>query len=55
VLEPYGDDSRAHERNGNPQRLSHYAETAENPNRVWTLSRFNRRRHFLPFRAIFRR
>ena len=36
VLEPYGDDSRVHERNGNPQRLSHNAETAESPNRVCT-------------------
>jgi hypothetical protein len=39
VLEPYGDDSSVHERNGNPQRLSHNAETAENPNRVWTFKK----------------
>jgi hypothetical protein len=34
VLEAYGDDCRGHERAGNPQRLSHNAETPENPNRV---------------------
>ena len=39
VLEPYGDDCRVHEHNGNPQRLSHNHETAENPNRVWTLKK----------------
>jgi hypothetical protein len=39
ILEPYGDDSRVHERNGNPQGLSHNAETAENPNRVWTFKK----------------
>jgi hypothetical protein len=39
ILEPYGDDTRVHERNGNPQRLSHNAETAENPRRVWTFKK----------------
>jgi len=39
VLEPYGDDSRIHERDGNPQKLSHNAETAENPRRVWTFKK----------------
>jgi hypothetical protein len=39
VLEPYGDESRVHERDGNPQRLSHNAETAENPRRVWTFKK----------------
>jgi hypothetical protein len=39
VLEPYGDDARVHERNGKPQRLSHNAETAKNPNRVWTFKK----------------
>jgi hypothetical protein len=39
ALEPYGDDCRVHERTGNPQRLSHNAETAENPNRVWTFKK----------------
>jgi hypothetical protein len=42
VLEPYGDDSRVHERNGNQQRLSHNAETAENPRRVWTFKLLER-------------
>jgi hypothetical protein len=39
VLEPYGDDCRVHEHNGNPQRLSHNHESAENPNRVWTFKK----------------
>jgi hypothetical protein len=39
VLEPYGEDSRVHERDGNPQKLSHNNETAENPNRVWTFKK----------------
>jgi hypothetical protein len=39
VLEGHGDDSRLHERDGNPQRLSHNHETPENPNRVWTFKR----------------
>jgi hypothetical protein len=28
VIEPYGDDSRVHERDGNLQKLSHNAEAA---------------------------
>jgi hypothetical protein len=39
VLEPYGDDSRVHEHNGNPQRLSHNHETTENPPRMWTFKK----------------
>jgi hypothetical protein len=39
VLEPYGDDSRVHTRAGDPQKLSHNAETAENPRRVWTFKK----------------
>jgi hypothetical protein len=39
VLEPYGDDYRIHERDGNPQKLSHNAETADNPRRVWTFKK----------------
>ena len=43
VLEPYGDDYRVHEHNGNPQRLSHNHETPENPNRVWTFKKIEPR------------
>jgi hypothetical protein len=39
VLEPCGDDSRIHTRDTNPQKLSHNAETAENPRRVWTFKK----------------
>ena len=39
VFEPYGDDYRVHERDGNPQRLSHNAENGGNPNRVWTFKK----------------
>jgi hypothetical protein len=39
VLDCYGDDSRLHTRGGNPQKLSHNAETAENPPRVWTFKK----------------
>ena len=39
VLEPWGDDSRLHARGGNPQKLSHNAETAENPPRVWAFKK----------------
>jgi hypothetical protein len=39
VLESYGDDSRLDTRNGNPQKLSHNSETAENPRRVWTFKK----------------
>jgi hypothetical protein len=39
VLEPYGDDTRVHERDGNPHRLSHNTETADNPRRVWTFKK----------------
>ena len=39
VLEPYGDDSRLHTRDTNPQRLSHNAETTENPHHVWTFKK----------------
>jgi hypothetical protein len=35
----YGDDSRLHTRDGNPQKLSHCHETPENPPRVWTFKR----------------
>jgi hypothetical protein len=39
VLEPYGDDSRVHARDANPQKLSHNAETENNPRRVWTFKK----------------
>jgi hypothetical protein len=39
VLEAWGDDSRLHTRDGNPQKLSRNAETAENPRRVWTFKK----------------
>jgi hypothetical protein len=35
----WGDDSRLHTRDGNPQKLSHNHETPENPPRVWTLKK----------------
>ena len=35
----YGDDSRLHTRDGNPQKLSHCHETPENPPRVWAFKR----------------
>ena len=35
----WGDDSRLHTRNGNPQKLSHNSETPENPHGVWTLKK----------------
>jgi hypothetical protein len=39
ILEPFGDDSRIHTRDTNPQKLSHNAETADNPRRVWTFKK----------------
>jgi hypothetical protein len=39
ILEPYGDDSRVHTRSGDPQKLSHNSETADNPRRVWTFKK----------------
>jgi len=38
-LQECGDDSRTHSKWGNPQKLSHNSETADNPPRVWTLKR----------------
>jgi hypothetical protein len=35
----FGDNLRVTARYGNPQKLSHNAETPENPRRVWTLKR----------------
>jgi hypothetical protein len=35
----HGDHTRLQQRYGNPQRLSHDAETDENPRRVWTFKR----------------
>ena len=39
LLEEYGDDALLHTRGGNPRKLSHHSETAENPPRVWTFKR----------------
>jgi hypothetical protein len=38
-LSPHGDDSWLRPRSGNPQALSHDAETDENPRRCWTFKR----------------
>ena len=35
----FGDNLRIPSKYGNPQRLSHNAETPENPSRVWALKR----------------
>ena len=35
----FGDDARLAPRDGNPQKLSHDSETAENPPRVWTFKK----------------
>ena len=35
----FGDNLRIPSKYGNPQRLSHNAETPENPPRVWTFKR----------------
>jgi hypothetical protein len=35
----YGDDTRLQPRSGNPQALSHDAETDENPRGVWTFKK----------------
>jgi hypothetical protein len=35
----YGDDTRLQSRYGNPQALSHDAETDENPRGVWTFKK----------------
>ena len=35
----YGDDTRLRSRYGNPQALSHDAETDENPRGTWTFKR----------------
>jgi hypothetical protein len=35
----HGDDSRLRPLSGNPQALSHNAETDENPRRCWTFKR----------------
>jgi hypothetical protein len=39
ILEPYGDDSHGHERDGNPHRLSHNHEMPDNLRRVWTFKK----------------
>jgi hypothetical protein len=39
VLRALGDESHLHSHDVNPQKLSHNAETAENPPRVWTFKK----------------
>jgi len=38
-LVPYGEDYRVKTGSGNPQKLSHRAETSDNPKNVWTFKR----------------
>ena len=38
-LAVHGDDTRLPARYGNPQKLSHDSETAENPPRIWTFKK----------------
>jgi hypothetical protein len=38
-LAAHGDDSHLPSKRGNPQKLSHQAETDTNPRRVWMLKR----------------
>jgi hypothetical protein len=39
IIVAHGDDTRLQSRSGNPQALSHNAETDENPRRVWTFKK----------------
>jgi hypothetical protein len=45
AIEPlnYGDDTRLQSRSGNPQALSHDAETDENPRGVWAFKTLPKR------------